>query len=101
MSDFFPILAVRFPNWSFSYCSSKYKNNTDRYILDRDEVSKDEEKMYRIVCDLSFVDIKRGLNYDHYEHKLFVENVGESLKSYFEKTLYIANRDLTTDILYW
>ena len=84
-----------------AYCSSKYKNNTDRYILDREEVSKDEEKMYRIVCDLSFVDIKRGLNYDHYEHKLFVENVGESLKSYFEKTLYIANRDLTTDILYW
>lgn len=84
-----------------AYCSSKYKNNMDGYILDRDRVAKDEEKMYRIVCDLSFVDIKRDLKYDHYERNRFEENVGESLRSYFEKSLYIANRDLTADILYW
>lgn len=84
-----------------AYCSSKYKKNTDGYILDRDRISKCNETMYRIVCDLSFVDIKRDLKYDRYECNRFEKNVGESLKSYFEKSLYIANRDLTADILYW
>lgn len=84
-----------------AFCSIKYKNNTDEYILDRDIIANDEEKMYRIVCDLSFVDIKRDLKYDHYERNRFEENVGEPLRSYFEKSLYITNRDLTADILYW
>ena len=84
-----------------AYCSSKYKNNADGYILDRDMIAKDEAKMYRLVCDLSFVDIKKDLEYDHYERDRFEKNVGEPLKSYFEKSLYIANRDLTADILYW
>lgn len=84
-----------------AYYSSKYKNNSDGYILDRDAIAKDEKEMYRIVCDLSFVDIKRDLSYDHYECDEFEKNVGESLKQYFEKTIYIVNRDLTADILYW
>ena len=84
-----------------AYCSSKYKNNSDGYILDRDRIAKDEKRMYQIVCDLSFVDIKRDLKYGHYEGDRFEENVGEPLRSYFEKSLYIANRELTSDILYW
>lgn len=84
-----------------AYYSSKYKNNSDGYILDREAIAEDEKKMYQMVCDLSIVDIKKDLEYNHYERDRFEENVGESLKSYFDKSLYIANRDLTADILYW
>lgn len=84
-----------------AYYKSKYKDNADGYILDRDKISLNKEEMYRLTCDLSFVDLKFKLNYDQYNEADFEEKVGESLKPYFFKTLFIANRNLTEDILYW
>lgn len=49
---------------------------------------------------LSVVDLKYDLG-SKYDKKQFEDTVGESLYRHFCKSLYIANRDLTTDILYW
>ncbi len=84
-----------------AYYKSKYKDNSDGYILDRDETALNEAEMYRLTCDLSFVDLKFKLDYDHYNRSDFEEKVGEPLRSYFFKTLFIANKNLTDDILYW
>lgn len=83
-----------------AYCKSKYTENEDGYILDREKVSQDEAAMYEITCNLSIVDLKYDLG-DKYNKSQFEKDVGESLYRHFCKSLYIANRDLTTDILYW
>ena len=83
-----------------AFCKSKFTENEDGYILDREKVSQNKDVMYEITCNLSVVDLKYGLG-DQYNKKLFEDSVGESLYRHFCKSLYIANRDLTTDILYW
>lgn len=83
-----------------AFSKSKFTENEDGYILDREEISKDEESMYQITCNLSVVDLKYDLG-DKYDKKQFEDSVGETLYRHFCKSLYIANRDLTTDILYW
>lgn len=76
----------------------KFSNNEDGYILDRDKAS--DEEMYRIVRNLSAVDVKYGLG-EVYDKEAFEEKVEMPLRVHFNKTLYIANRELTSDILYW
>lgn len=83
-----------------AFCKSKFTENEDGYILDREKISANEEAMYQITCNLSVVDLKYDLS-DKYDKKQFEDSVGESLYRHFCKSLYIANRDLTTDILYW
>ncbi len=78
-----------------------YNKNCYNYVLDRDVIEQDDEKMYKITCNLSMVDIKKGLKYDEYDKDEFERAVEDSLKNYFKKTLYISNRNLTSDILYW
>lgn len=81
-----------------AFLKCKFSNNEDGYILDREKTSADE--MYRIVKNLSMVDLKHDLK-ENYDQKAFEKAVGETLYSHFRKTLYIANRELTSDILYW
>lgn len=83
-----------------AFITSKYTNNEKGYILDRDRISTDIDKMYSITCNLSFVDVKYGLDYYVYEKESFEAAVGDSLQSYFSKTLYLANRSVTSDIMY-
>ena len=85
----------------YTYLKSNFIGNEDGYILDREAVAGDEQRMYEITCGLSMVDIKRGLDFKHYDAQQFKDKVAEELFPYFCKTLYIANRDLTEDILYW
>lgn len=81
-----------------AFLKCKFSNNKDGYILNRERAS--EKEMYRIVRNLSIVDLKYELS-EKYDAKEFETKVGESLRSHFRKSLYIANRELTSDILYW
>ena len=83
-----------------AFLTNKFTNNEKGYILDRDRISKDVDKMYKITCNLSFVDVKYELDYNAYEKDTFETKVGDSLQSYFSKTLYLANRSVTSDIMY-
>ena len=84
-----------------TFINFNFNDNCYNYVLYRNEIEKDEQKMYRITCNLSMVDIKKNLDYNNYNKDEFEAAVDESLKDYFRKTLYISNRNLTTDILYW
>ena len=82
------------------YIINKYTKNEKGYILDRDRIEKDIDKMYSITCNLSHVDVKYELDYHVFDKDRFESAVNDTLPGYFAKTLYIANRSLTTDILY-
>ncbi len=76
----------------------RYSNGKDDYVLDREGLN--DEQMYKKMCDLSFVDLKYELKGD-FDISKFEQVVGESIYRHFCKSLYIANRELTSDILYW
>ena len=84
-----------------TFINYHFNNNRNNYVLNRDVIEQDEERMYKITCNLSMVDIKKNLNYSTYNKDEFEEAVEDSLKNYFKKTLYISNRNMTSDILYW
>ena len=84
-----------------TFLKAHFQGNQDDYIIVREHIKNDENLMYKMTCNLSLVDLKYGLDYNHYNEKEFEEKTKESLYHYFCKTLYIANRDLTSDILYW
>ena len=83
-----------------AYITNRYTKNEKGYILDRDRVAKDIIKMYTITCNLSFVDVKYELDYSIFDKVKFESAVGDTLPGYFAKTLYIANRSLSADMLY-
>lgn len=84
-----------------AYLKSKY-DLKGGYILNRELISKNEKKMYEITCNLSLVDIKHDkLEYTKYDANLFKSQTGYELESFFSKTLYITNRELCSDIIYW
>lgn len=85
--------------WTF--INFNFKENEDMYILDQDKIAEDEKLMYQITCNLSLVDMKKDLDYRKYDKDDFEQKVEESLYNYFRKTLYISNRSLTSEILYW
>lgn len=84
-----------------AYQHCRYKPDSE-YIPNLERIAQDPIKMYRLTCDLSLVDLKYGLPYD--TDKVpdnFAEEVGKPLETYFRNTMYIANRNLTSNILYW
>lgn len=83
-----------------TYQRNKFHDNTSGYILDRERIAQSLPDMYRITCNLSLVDLKYGLG-STYDPIAFKEATGMELLPYFTNTLYIANRNLTSEILYW
>lgn len=84
-----------------AYQHCRYKPDSE-YIPNLERIAQDPLKMYRLTCDLSLVDIKYGFPYDTDKvPENFAEKVGKPLKTYFRNTMYIANRNLTSNILYW
>ena len=94
------IIAQNRKSFYVAFYKSKFTENEDGYILDCEKISQDEDAMYQITCNLSVVDLKYHLG-DEYDKQQFEDAVGVSLYRHFCKTLFIANRNLTTGILYW
>lgn len=82
------------------YQRNRFHNNRSGYILDRERIAQNLQEMYRITCNLSLVDLKHHLG-PTYDPAAFQAATGMELRPYFNNTLYIANRNLTSEILYW
>lgn len=95
------LLSKRKKSFYQAFIKGNFTGNDDNYIIVREKVANDEALMYKMTCNLSLVDLKYGLDYNNYNEQEFKEKVSENLYHYFCRTLYIANRDLTSDILYW
>lgn len=94
-------LSKKKKSFYWAFIKGNFTGNIDDYIIVREKIANDESLMYRMTCNLSLVDLKYGLDYNNYNNNEFEEKVSEDLYHYFCRTLYIANRDLTSDILYW
>lgn len=69
-----------------AFCKSKFTTNEDGYILDREKISKDEDAMYQITCNVMDVSFSTGNDYRYIRQEIKSYSAGDFIRVYSNGT---------------